>query len=526
MKKYKVEISLLVLIWLLVINTGNLGTLDTDLRLQMTHAWWTGGSEIQVSPQVKPIIRGDIRFGVLGVDGKRYISYEQGQSLLMLPGDWLGTQLHALFPNISLKDWRDLVVSFLIFIPLNILSVIVCFNLLREFGFSEKVSQFSAIIWFLGTTFLQYAQHHQQNNQVLLFVLISYSTAAAYLSSKKNSMMFISGLAAGAAMLMRITSLYHVLTVILFILSSLFYKNREKYRQALPIILKSLGIWIWGFIPLTLLGRWFDYQRYGSFLLFGKKVEQMQLTNDPMWYGMPQLDPNYPFINAPYTGFIGSLFSPAKSIFIYDPLLLPCLILAVLFWKKINVYIRIYVIVSILNLLFHLLTYTRFDWWTGDVAWAARYQVTSVQLLLIPLIGILVQYVLSSRGIKRRLLQGAIAIAFITQFASVAMHPQMEISQKRLGVAGTRLDFRLGQRIVNLGCILDPPIGLCQKATPKQKEYLNREYNRIIFLPFNWLEQGKNTPIFKKLGKISLVLWFGLLFLAIFQTVQVLAPLY
>ena len=136
------------------------------------------------------------------------------------------------------------------------------------------------------------------------------------------------------------------------------------------------------------------------------------------------------------------------------------------------------------------------------------------------------QYVLSSRGIKRRLLQGAIAIAFITQFASVAMHPQMEISQKRLGVAGTRLDFRLGQRIVNLGCILDPPIGLCQKATPKQKEYLNSEYNRIIFLPFNWLEQGKNTPILKKLGKISLLLWFGLLFLAIFQTVRVLAPLY
>ncbi|REJ39300.1 MAG: hypothetical protein DWQ53_23515 [Microcystis flos-aquae DF17] len=521
--KYKAELALIALLWFLVINIGNMGIIDTGLRLQMSHAWWTKDSEVQVTSETKPKIRGDIRFGVLGVDGKRYIAYEQGQSLLMLPGDLLGTWLHYLFPAIPEKNWRQLVVSFLIFIPLNIAAVLTCFWLLKEFGFNERIAQLGSVIFFLGTTFLHYAQIHQQNNQILLFVMIGYVAALAYSFSKNPSLAFMSGLALGGAMLMRITSLIHALSVFLFFLSCLIYQYRERLKQSVPELIKAIGIWILGFIPFTLIGRLFDYWRYGSFFMSGKKVEQIQLTTDPLWNGMPNLEPNYPFIYAHHVGFIGALFDPAKSIFIYDPLLLPCLVIAAILWKKINIYIRIYILVNILNLFLHLLAYSRFFAWGGDLAWGARYHVTSVQLLLIPLIGIFLQSLLSYRGIRRNLMVAIIAIAMVIQLASVTMHPIMEISQKNIGVPGTRLDFRLGQRMINLGCLLNSSLPPCQRATPEQREYLNAEFNRIIFLPFNWLHQAKDIPIFKSLGRIYLVFWFGILALAIFKTAQILA---
>ena len=46
------------------------------------------------------------------------------------------------------------------------------------------------------------------------------------------------------------------------------------------------------------------------------------------------LPPNYPFIWSPEVGIWGVLFSPAKSIFIYDPLLVPCLGICIFYWRK------------------------------------------------------------------------------------------------------------------------------------------------------------------------------------------------
>ena len=96
--KYIKQITLIAFLWLLLTNAGDLGVLDTQLRLQIANAWWTGKEEVQITPNMNRKIRGDIRFGVIGANEKRYIAYEQGQSLLMLPGDWIGTQLSKVFP--------------------------------------------------------------------------------------------------------------------------------------------------------------------------------------------------------------------------------------------------------------------------------------------------------------------------------------------------------------------------------------------------------------------------------------------
>ncbi|HEX3681138.1 MAG TPA: hypothetical protein VHU83_01255, partial [Bryobacteraceae bacterium] len=66
-----------------VVQSGELGTADTLHRLQTTHWLWT--SQPQVFPNEYP------EFGLHGTGGRIFSWYGIGQSLLMLPGDLVGT---------------------------------------------------------------------------------------------------------------------------------------------------------------------------------------------------------------------------------------------------------------------------------------------------------------------------------------------------------------------------------------------------------------------------------------------------
>jgi hypothetical protein len=508
------SILLIALLWTAVINSGTLGTLDTDLRLQMAHAWWTGTEEVQVSPDDTPIVRGDIRFGVMGVDGKRYIAYEEGQSILMLPGDWVGTQLHHLLPIVDQKTMRDWTVNLLIFMPLNAAAVAACYWLLKLFGFKQRTAGLAAIAWFLGTTILHYAQVHQHNNQVLLLVTLGYGAALSYVLRDRPLLAFLSGLALGGTVLIRITSIIHGLTVALFLAGGLAYRRRDFIK-----VVHGLGLWVAGFIPFVLLGRIMDYLRYGSLFATGKSIEQQQLTTDPAWNGLPDLPDGYPLINEPHVGILGPLISLSKSIFIYDPLLLPCLILGVVFWKKLTPYIQWYLVTVTVNLGLHLVAYSRFVFWHGDSAWAARYHVTSVHLLLIPLVAVLIQRLSQAKAWKAWLLKTVVAIAIMVQLASVAMPMNLEIYQANVGMPGSRLEFRLAQRINNLVCLVDGSFSkACTTQHPDKEQYLEH-LNHLVFLPFTYSQQTEGNGVNFPLSIVLFVLWGLLLVLALWVTV-------
>ena len=496
--------------------------MDSELRLQMAHAWWTGTPEVQVTLEMKPKVRGDIRFGVIGADGKRYIAYEQGQSLLMLPGDWVGTQLHRWFPAIAIADWRHWAVILLAFIPINVAAVMSCFWLLRLFEFPERIAGLASLIWLLGTTVFYYALDHQHNSQVLLLTLLGYACALAYVLRGKPRFALLSGFVLGGTVLLRISSLIHGLTVSLFLVGMVVYQTRNPRKLlsaiALRAVLRAIALWIVGFIPLTLLGRILDYLRYGSFGLTGKKVEQLQLTTDPLWTGLPDLPPHYPLINPPYVGILGPLFSPAKSLFIYDPLLLLCLILGVIFWRKLSPYIQWYVLSNFFNLCLHLAAYSRFIFWHGDAAWGSRYHVTSVHLLIIPLLGVFVQSLLAAKGWQKGLMNAILAIAIAVQIASVMMPVNLEIFQSEIGMAGTRRDFRLGQRLTNITCLINPLFSdRCIERNPDKKRFVQK-LNRLAFFPFAYQEEVKGNPQLQNVSTVLFWIWSLSLIAAIVTT--------
>lgn len=516
LKKLKTTTILLLisLFWLIVTSAGDMGVIDTDLRLNMAHAWWTGTDEVQVQPGTPIKVRGDIRFGVEGVQGKRYIAYEEGQSLLMVPGDWLGTQVSQLFPSIAEQDWRQIVTSFFVFIPLNMAAVLTVYWFLTLFEFTERVSALSSLLFMMGTTFLHYSQVHQHNNQILLLITVAYGTALAYVKTEQPRYAFLCGLAVGGSILLRITSILHGITVFIFLLSALFYKSHRGSAIAI-----AAYRWLIGLIPFTLLGRVFAYIRYGNPFLSAKKVEQLQLATDPLWTGMPQLPANYPLINSPFIGILGPLLNPAKSIFIYDPLLLPCVFLAIRLWKKMSPFVRIYLVLNLLNLIMHLMTYSRFVFWHGDSAWGSRYHVTSVQLLLIPLLGYFVEILQVSKDWLQWAMRCLIAIAIVVQLGSASMDYNLELMQKQIGIPGSQYDLRIASRLNNILCYVNPNVNqYCFENYPKQRQILSR-LNYIRFFPFNYQQKYEHNSAANLLINSFFVFWLIALLLAIFFTV-------
>jgi hypothetical protein len=475
------KIALIAFLWIIVINPGRI-SVDTAARLDMAHALWKGTDEISLSQNDHPLTRLDSSVGVLGVGGKRYHPYDMGQPLLMLPGDWLGTQLHQLFPQLSLIFARRLAVNLLIFVPLNVAVVVSCFWLLRLFDFPERVAGIASLVWLLGTTVLHYAQINQQNNQVLLFTTLGYATAIASVRYRQHRFVMLSGLALGAAVLVRLTSAIHALTVLLFLLGCLAYQKRDKLQ-----ILQAVGVWIAGFLPLVLLGRVFDYLRFGTFWTTGASLGIKQLYTDPIFTGLPELPANYPLINPPQVGILGVLFSPAKSIFIYDPLLLPCLILGIVAWKKLSPYIQGYLITAMLNLSLFIALTSRLDFWHGDVAWGARYHVTSVHLLLIPLIPLFIQEIMGRKGLIRGILGGIVGLVIMVQVASVILYPTADSGKIFLATSQTSAQFRLGRRITNIGCLVNASFSeQCSSLLAANKQ--SSLHQKIALLPFNFTQ--------------------------------------
>ncbi len=114
-----------------VVQSGELGTSDTEHRLQAAHALWT--SQPPVLPEEYP------EFGVHGRGGRLQSWYGIGQSLLMLPADIVGTGVEKL-PFLAGYEGdpgvRMIVVSYLTNIVIAVLTALVCFRILRQFGFA------------------------------------------------------------------------------------------------------------------------------------------------------------------------------------------------------------------------------------------------------------------------------------------------------------------------------------------------------------------------------------------------------
>jgi hypothetical protein len=476
----------------LLVQSGDLGSIDTVRRLQTTHSFWT--SAPAVLPGEYP------EFGVMGRNGTIYAWYGMGQSLLMLPSDLVGTYLERMpwFAGFADHDpgIRAILVSYSVNIPVCILTVLVCFRFLRLLEFTANQAVAGALALLFGTTFLFYTQNMLENNFILMLTLMGLCFQYEWLSTGSTRSLWIGSLALGANLLTRLTTAMDIAAAALFVVLVLWlrgFRGRDflaRLRDYARVAGPSYGVFL-------LVDRIYQYYRFGSFFNTYVSIaaeQQRQLD--------PSLPPNFPWTTPLWEGFLGPLITPEKSIFLFDPLILLTLLLSFSVWKRFGSEIKAYLVAGLWLLVIYILFYARYFVWSGDFAWGDRYITTPVQLLAMISIPLLLRYRAHLREVAWRLGIGIAAVSVVIQLASVVFWHPLEIHQmETLG----HPTFVVGLRFENMAAAVLDKVDQWGLSNEDTREIDGIRSQTPYFLPFLL---KKDESISKMLADGLIAAWF------------------
>ena len=402
-----------------VVQSGELGSADTTHRLQTAHAWWTG--EPEVFPNEFP------EFGVHGRDGKLQSWYSLGQSLLLFPADVVGTQVARLHVFDEYEDTdpsvRDIVVSYSISMLVTVLTALVCFRFLRQLSFNILQAVVGVLAFLVATTHLHYTQNLMENNYICLLSPAGFSYQYEWLRTGSRRALLLGAGAFGLNLLTRLPTGLDLLSGALYLL--LVMRLEGTRGRALWVRCKSyVAVALPVYLFFGLLDRLYQFYRFGSFFNTYVTViaRETRLRN-------PSLPPNYPFETPWHVGFFGALFSPEKSIFLFDPLLILMILLCVVAWRRFSPQIRAYAIMMVPLLLVYLSFYARYTVWSGDDAWGDRYVSTTVELATLLAVPLLLRHREQLGKFVWAIGLALLAASVVIQVASLAFWLPLELYQ-------------------------------------------------------------------------------------------------
>jgi len=143
----------------------------------------------------------------------------------------------------------------------------------------------------------------------------------------------------------------------------------------------------------------------------------------------PSLPANYPFETPFHVGFLGALFAPEKSVFLFDPLLVLTIVISALAWRRFSPEIRAYLIAASLLLLAYVCFYAKYTVWSGDFAWGDRYVSTAAEFVAFISVPLLLRHRAELGKFIWTMGVALIAISALIQLASLAFWLPLEIYQ-------------------------------------------------------------------------------------------------
>jgi hypothetical protein len=325
--------------------------------------------------------------------------------------------------------------------------------LLRRLHFDEVESALGALALLFCTTYLWHCQNNQENPLQLALVLAGADSALAWMETRRKRSL-VKGLAfAAAGLLVRVTMIVDFAAVMALPWLTLSFEGgdrkarREYLRAAAPIAAAVL-------LVVASIDRAYQWARFGTLSgtyisLFGKSFRAIY----------PWLPPTFPFTFPPLWGSVAPFVSPAKCLFLYDPMLSVTAVVAIVSWRRLDAAVKALLLAESLGLVLSAVGISRMWCSGGDEGWGDRYlsvAVHALALLAIPLACRLVRA--SSRpALARRTIVGVTAVAALLQVASLLYPCWMETCQS--GDEGwprpyldnwSYLDFRLGLRLENI----------------------------------------------------------------------------
>ena len=401
-----------------VVQSGELGSADTMHRLQTAHSFWT--SEPPVFPQEYP------EFGVHGRGGKLYDWYGIGQPILMFPADVIGTYIERLPIFADYNDdpsVRNIFVSYSTNILISVLTALVCFHLLRLLNFILSQSVAGVLALLFCTTHLHYTQNMMENNYIMLLTLAGFAFQYEWLRNGTRRALLVGAAALGLNLLTRLTTGLDLLAAASFVFLALWFEGaggRLLWDRLLAYAKNALPV----YAVFFLIDRIYQFYRFGS--LFNTYVHYFTAEHRLQ---DPSLPASYPFETPFHVGFLGALFAPEKSIFLFDPLLLLTIVIAVLGWKRFRPEIKAYLVAAFLLLIGYICFYAKYTVWSGDFAWGDRYVSTSAEMAAFFSVPLLLRYRVELGRFVWAMGLGLIAVSTAIQLASLAFWLPLEIYQ-------------------------------------------------------------------------------------------------
>jgi hypothetical protein len=402
----------------LVVQSGELGSADTQHRMQTTHSLWTSEP---------PVLATDYpEFGLIGAHGEIESWYGIGQSLLTLPADVVGTWIERrdVFAGYAGTDpgVRNIVISVTTNVGLSVLTAVVCFGFLGRLGFGVREAAAGVVALLFGTTHLHYTQSMMENNYIFLLTLVGFSQQYKWLRTGKKEALLVGSAAFGLNLLTRLTTGLDLLAGGLFLAGVMLWE-----RMPRAIVWARVKAYCAIAVPVVaafgLADRVYQHRRFGSWVntyitIFGEQARRRD----------PSLPLKYPFETPFHDGFFGALFQPQKSIFLFDPLLVVMVLVGVFGWKRFRAPVKAYVVATAVMVVAYIAFYARYTVWSGDFAWGDRYVETAAQFAALLAVPLLVRYSFW-RGV-RAVAWGLVGVSVAVQAASVVFWCPLELYQR------------------------------------------------------------------------------------------------
>ncbi len=344
----------------------------------------------------------------------------------MLPADLAGTWIAHWSIFSDYEDdppLRAIVVSYGTSILVNVLTALIAFRLLRQLRFSVRESVLGVLALLFCTTHLHYTQNMMENNYIMLLTLTGFSFQYEWLRTGSKRALFVGCAALGLNLLTRLTTGLDLMSVGFFLLLVLWFervRGRAMWSRLVAYCKVAAPVYLF----FLMIDRLYQFYRFGSFTnTYVSLFAREQRLQDPT------LPANFPWSTPFYEGFLGALFKPEKSIFLFDPLLVLGILLLVALWKRLSPEVRAYGVTSLLLLAAYMSFYARYTYWAGDFAWGDRYVSTSVELAALLAVPLLLRH---RENVSPWIWRGGIvlvAASLIIQLASLAFWLPLEIYQ-------------------------------------------------------------------------------------------------
>jgi hypothetical protein len=505
----RVRLRLGLLAWTaaLAIQTGGLDVYDTRVRLQVAHWLWAGGEQVPPEDQ-------GVRFGVPGRGGKLQAWYGIGQSLVMLPADFAASQVARALKLEGRKEelFHQFAVAYLTFPWITAASVVVAYSLLLELGFTPRRALFGGLALLFGTTFFHYAQHHQENSLMMLAMVCGTYGALRWRDTGATRPLVLGMLALGFNILIRLPGALDVAAVGALAAALAWLRARRAGEPAGPRLARLVLVVVASSALYLFIDRLYHFARFGSFLgTYLNQFPQVWRRRDP------SLPEDFPYNTTFRAGFLGALFSPHKSVFLFDPLLALTLLAFARGGRRIRAGLWAWLVAFAALLLADVAFYARVVFWGGDSAWGDRYVLVPVWMIALVGVPLLMELWGGLGRPERALAWALIVVAVVVQLASVSMSSLLEVAQRNCRgdfylreYHGPRL-FVVGRRFVNLAETL---LGRDRGPAARCEDQALRNFGGINLTPFR-LGQEKYRGLVPERARLALVAGWAVLVAAV-----------